>query len=591
MMKKRRLAMSKNNTRKNKMTRVRQNHSLKAMQFIAVVLFAFVLPFTVAGQDTTKSKHNEQVVIVGSVDPLLNPSYKINLSPEMPELPEVNKDFVFEPINKYFYTPVTFKPIKPAPFRAGRAGDIYNNLVKAGFGSRLSPYAEFFHSQSHKGKFRFDAHLKHISTFGKMDGYSPAPISSSIAEFGFDKFFRYQTLLFDGGYRYNTSRYYYLTDQNPGADANMDDLKQAYNLAFFDVSFKSHYKNSDKLHHSIGLNTYYYFDKHQTSELSAAMKFDFYKAFDVSNMLEYQNLGIKGDVEYYGNKDSLISTTDIYANATPYFKASYGIFRFKAGVNLTYLKADSTSKFRVYPDIEVSINLFPEYLQLYAGVDGGMKKNSYRLLSEENPFISSIIPDSWTNNKIGFFGGLKGNIAKQVGFDLKGSWRLFENDYFYYNEFPRLNLPILPDYKNEFLILNDTGSVFTISAQISYSVSGNLNLFASYEYNSYSLETYDKPFGRMLSQLKAGGSYLIKDKFKPWVEVIYVGKRWAALGSTSSPVQLDSFIDLNLGLDYYHNDHFSGFLKVTNVLNHQYDYYYLHPTYGIEFMLGVGYKF
>ncbi len=558
---------------------------------LLTLLLTVALPFLVHAQNNPQGRHNEQVVIIGSVDPSLNPSYKLNLTPETPELPAVNSDFDFQPINKYFYTPITFKAIKPASIRADRPGDIYNNLVKAGFGTRLSPYAEFFHSQTHKGKFRFDAHLKHLSTFGKMDSYSPAPISSSLAELAFSKFFRYQTLTMDGGYRYNTNRYYYMEDENIGGNPESNDLKQAYSLAFFDVTFASHYKNNDNLHHSIGLNTYYYNDKHKTSELSAAMNFDVHKSFHVTDMLEYQNLGVNGNIEYFGNKDSLVSTTDIYASTTPYFKASYGIFRFKAGVSLAYLKADSTSKFRVYPDIEVSINLYPEYLQLYAGLDGGMKKNSYRLLSEENPFISSIIPDSWTNNKIGFFGGMKGNIAKQVGFDLKGSWTLFENDYFFYNTYPTLTMPILPNYKKEFIILNDTGSVFTVSAQISYAVSGDLNLFASYEYNSYSLNTYEHPFGRLLSQLKAGGSYLIKDKFKPWLEVIYVGKRWAAYGSTNSPLELAAFADINLGVEYYHNDHFSGFLKVTNLLNHQYDYFYQHPTYGIEFMLGIGYKF
>ena len=560
------------------------NSTIKRLFTLLITVF---LPFVMYAQ----GKHNEQVVIIGSVDPSLNQSYKINLSPEVPKLPSVNMDFDFQPLNKYFYTPITFKPIKPASIRADRAGDIYNNLVKAGFGSRLTPYAEFFHSQTHKGKFRFDAHLKHISTFGKIDSYSPAPNSSSLAELGFDKFFRYQTLSLNGGYRYNTNRYYYMTDENPGANPDDNNLKQAYSLAFFDVAFASHYKNIDKFHHSIKLKTYYYYDKHQTSELSAAMEFDFHKSFHMTNMLEYQNLGIEGGVEYFGNKDSIVSTTDIYVNATPYFKASYGIFRFKAGVNLAYLRADSTTKFRVYPDIEVSINLFPEYLQLYAGIDGDMKKNSYRLLSEENPFISSLTPNSWVNNKIGFFGGLKGNIAKQVGFDLKGSWRKFENDYFFYNNFPKLNLPIPLDYKKEFLVLNDSGSIFTVSAQISYTVASDLNLFASFEYNNYSLKTYDHPFGRMLSQLKAGGSYLIKGKYKPWIEVIYIGKRWAALGSTNSPITLSAFTDINLGMEYYHNDHFSGFLKVTNVLNHQYNYFYRHPTYGIEFMIGIGYKF
>ncbi len=558
---------------------------------VILLLPVFMLALSLHAQNT-QTGHNEQVVIVGSVDPSVNQSYKISLSPEPPELPSITNDFVFTPINKNFYAPITFKAIKPASIRAGKPGDIYNNLIKAGFGSRLTPYAELFHSQTHKGKFRFDARLKHISTFGKIEGYSSAPYSSTVAELGFDKFFRYQTLSFNAGYRYNTNRYYFPESDYPSANSDSAILKQAYNLAFFDTKFVSHYKSNDKLHHTIGLKTYYYFDKHQSSELSAALNFDFHKSFHVTDLSEYQYLGIDGNIEYYGNNDSTLSTSDIFVDATPYFRAGFGIFRFKAGIRLAYLKADSVSKFRVFPDIEVSMNLLPEYLQLYAGLDGGYKKNSYRKLSEENPFISSVIPDTWTNNKIGFFGGLKGNVGKQVGFDVKAAWTFFENDYFYFNEFPTLTMPIVNnDYKNEFLIVTDTGSLFTMTARLSYSVTRKIDLYASYEYNSYSLNTYKKPFGRLLSQVKAGGSYLINNKFKPWVEVIYVGKRWAAMGSTSSFYELSGFTDINVGLDYFHNENFSAFLRVTNLLNHEYDYYYLHPAYGIEFMLGIAYRF
>jgi len=562
------------------------------MGFVIVILSIFLTKTGYSQGTTTQSQHNEQVVIIGSVDPSINQSYKINLSPEKPAMPEANKTFDFKPINIYFYTPVTFKPIKPASIRAGKPGDIYNNLVKVGFGSRLSPYVEFFHSQSHKGKFRFDAHLKHISTFGKVKGYSDAPSSSSLAELGFSKFSRYHTFTIDGGYRYNTNRYY-LPDESNNSIPDADLLKQAYNLANLNILFVSHYKNNEKLHHTIGLNSYYYFNKYKTSEMSTDLTFDLHKSFHVTDMLEYQNLGIEGGVSYYGNSDSLTDRTDLYINATPYYKASYGIFRFKAGVNLAYLKADSVSKFKIYPDVKVDVNLLPEYLQLYVGIDGGLKKNSFRSLSEENPFISSLIPDSWTNDKIGVYGGLQGNISKQVGFNVKVRWSAFEDDYFYHNAFPSLTLPIVPSNGlNEFNVVSDSGSRFTFDAQLNYVLSNKINLYASYQYNSYTLRTYQQPFGKLLSQLKVGGSYIIKDKFKPWLEVDYIGKRWANVAKESmTPLELSGFTDINIGMEYYYDKHFSGFIKATNLLNNSYQYYYLHPNYGLEVMIGIGYKF
>ncbi len=560
---------------------------------LLALLFVTTLTSNSVAQNNPSGKHNEQVVIVGSVDPSINQSYKINLMPEVPEMPVVNKDFDFKPINKYFYTPVTFKPIKAASLRAGKAGDLYNNMVKAGFGSRLTPYAEFFHTQTHKGKFRFDAHLKHLSTYGKIKGYSPAPSSTSLAEVDFDKFFRYQTLTLGGGYRYNTNRYYYATDDFPNIDDSTRSFKQAYNLAFFDASFASHYKNNDKLHHKIGLHSYYYFNKYQTTELSTAVDFNFHKSYAVTEILEYQYLGFEGGASYFNNRDTIIHTSDIYVNTTPYYKASYGIFRFKAGVNLAFLKADSVSKFKVYPDVEINVNLFPGYLQLYTGINGGLQKNSYRKLSEENPFVSMIVPDRWLNNKIGVYGGLKGNISKQVGFNLKTSWRKFENEYFFTN-IPAPIVTTAPTMPNELYAVCDTGSVFTVEAQISYQYADKLNLYASYINNTYSLQTMDHAYGKLLSEMKVGGSYLVAQKFKPWVELVYMGKRWYYSGVGTSgftPGELPEFFDLNLGLEYQYDDHFSGFIKATNLLNNRYDYFYGHPNYGLEIMLGISYKF
>ena len=563
---------------------------------ITIQVFLTFMAISVTGraQNTTGKNHNEQVVIIGSVDPSLNPSYKINLMPEAPEMPTVNKDFDFKPINKYFYTPATFKPIKAATLRAGKPGDIYNNLIKAGIGSRLTPYAEFFHTQTHKGKFRFDAHLKHISTYGKIKGYSPAPSSSSLAEAGFDKFFRYQTLTLGGGYRYNTNRYYYSTTEFPNIDDTTRSLKQAYNLAFFNASFTSHYKSNDKLHHKIRLRSYYYFNKYQTTELSSALDFDFHKSYSVTDILDYQYLGIEGGAEFFNNQDSIIRTNDLYVNATPYYKASYGIFRFKAGINLAFLKADSISKFKVYPDVEINVNLFPEYLQLYTGINGGLTKNSYRMLSEENPFIGMTTADRWLNNKIGVYGGLKGNIGKQAGFNIKTSWRKFENEYFFKNTPPPVSsqAPFMP---NELAVLADTGSVFTVEAQLNYTFSNKLNLYVSYINNTYSLKTLEKPFGKLLSEFKAGGYYLIKEQYRPWFEIVYVGNRWydasPSATTTTQAETLPAFTDISLGIEYFYDNHFSGFIKAVNLLNNHYNYFYGHPNYGLEIMLGIGYKF
>jgi hypothetical protein len=576
------------------------NNGIKILFF----LILFFLNNNVNAQNDTQQKHNEQVVIIGSTDPSVNKSHKINFLPEIPPSPDIKTDFKFVPINKYFYTPSEFTPIKPATFRSFKSGDIYNNIIKAGFGTRITPYIEFFHSQMHKGDFKLDIHLKSISTFGKIKDYTSAPSSNSVIEMGFDKYFKSHTLEFNTGYNYTTNRYFYQA-QNPDT-INTDSLKQSYSLFFFDMLLSSNYKNDKKLHHSIKAGTYYYFNKknqdyyNKSDEVYAYIDFDLYKSFRVTDVLDYQFLGGTGKIEFYQNNgiidyknnisNSLVN--NFHVSLIPYFKARYGIMSFKAGVNLAYLYNYDKSHFRVFPDINATVNLYPEYLEFYVGTNGEYKKNSYKILTEENPFTGTLIPDSWTVNKIRVFGGFRGNIAKIIGFNIELSWTKFEDDYFYIALFDDSTQNV--KYGNSFFIENDGGNLLMFNTQLNYSISEKVNVYASYIYNSYTLDTLVHPFGKLLSQLKIGGSYLINGKFRPWLEIIYVGKRWANVAPSypvSKTVELESFADINIGVHYYHNESLSAFLKITNLINNKYQYYYLHPNYGLEIMLGITYKF
>ena len=576
----------------------------KKKTFIYLLIFIQFINAPVFAQNNNK-KHNEKVVIVGSTEPVVTQSRKINLTPGKPVQPDIKKDFDFTPKDKYFKAPSKFTPIKPATFRTGGNNDIYNNVIKAGFGTRISPYAEFFHSQSHKGKYKFDFHASHHSSFGNIKGYTDTKYSKSLAEAGYTRFFKQQIVKFNLGYDYNTNKNYF---PSTIADSlNTDSLKLAYNDFFFNTTITSNYRNKKRLHHTINIGGYYFFNKisqnyyNKSNELNIYTDFDLHKSFRVTNLLEYQYLGGNGKIKYYRNNGISDITNGIDSSAvnsalislTPYFKARYGILSFKAGINLSYLYSQKSSHFRVFPDINITVNLFPEYLELYAGSDGNYERNGFKKLVSENPFVSQTIPENWKATKIRFYGGFKGNIAKKVDFNMQINWSMFDNEYFYistFNDFTQVQ-----PYDNMFFIENDNGSLLNFNFQLTYDISNKANAYVSYNYNSYNLDNLVNPSGKILSELKVGGYYMIKGKFKPRAEIIYVGKRYT-LNITNafiSPqeIELKGFVDLNLGLDYYHTENLSGFIKFNNILNNKYQYFYQHPAYGIEMMIGVGYKF
>ena len=550
-----------------------------------LLLFAVMMVISIAsfGQE----EHNEQVTIVGTYDPSINQAFKINAKPTLPEFNFQTGQFEYRSLNIQQPTIITLKPIKPAAVRVDRRTPVYNNYLKAGFGSRITPMLDFVHGSSKRGSHNLNFRLFHISSYMNIPDYSPSPWSNTLASFGYDKTSGKTIISFGAKYEMNTNRYYGFNPET-FPNINEDDLKQMFNLVRGNIGFKSNNKKADKFEYDINLSSYYYFDKFKTNETDVTLDYDLAKPFRVTRKLDYQHLGIEGVISYSMNRDTVNDLNNILATFIPYFKARYGIISFKVGLNFTYLNWDK-GHFYFYPIVDVNVTLIKESLTLYAGVDGQPVKNSFLNMSTENPWISSVVPVTWQNNQFNVYGGFRGNIARSFAFNLKAQWLKFKNMALYVNTSDFFGAGPY----NKFTVEFDDGSLFTVSGEISYTLKNNLKLWLSGEYNSYSLDTLAQPWHKPLSKLSFGGSYLIAKKVLVWTELFSYGKRYAGINNSVSTqeVVLDGFFDLNLGVTYHITKDLSVFLNGTNLLNWNYERYLNYPVQGIEIMGGVGYRF
>ena len=574
-------------------------NSLQLIFIIALVLFVQI-SFGQQQQNMNRD-HNEQVTIIGSFDPTINTAFKINVKPEQKPLIFTAPEFTFQSLNTKVETDIAASQVKPLSIKGGKRVKTYDNYLRAGFGSQLTPLLDFYHSSGKSGSYRFDAGIHHFSSFSNITDYSSSPYSNTKVAVGYEKYLKYHSIDFGIEYGLNTNRYYgYKPDDFPLFTIPEDDLKQSFNLIRANVGFKSKYKNANKLHHAFNLSGYYYFDKHDVSETNATLDFDFHKGFDITDVLDYQDIGIDGELTYFGNKDSVNSSTDIFINAAPYFRAKYGVFAFKVALRFSYLMADESS-FHFYPVLDLAVTAIPDALLIYAGLDGNIQKNSYLNLTTENPWFTAYgILDTnlrWQNNKIIVFGGFRGNIVKKLAFNLEVRWQKFEDMAFFVNKSeyfrqPDSLIPIWIGTNNKFTILHDNGSLFTFKGELSYAASRQLKVWLAGEYNAYSLDNLSQPYHKPLSVIKFGASYLFVKKLNVWAELYYYGKRYAQLGGgVIMDVELDGFMDINFGADYALSDKFSVFLSATNLLNNNYDRFYNYPVQGINVMAGVALKF
>ena len=576
---------------------------------------------TVLGQnraDTLKQKHNESVTIYGSSRPVTGQALKVARKPRVPAL-----EMAMVPITAEFSdikvpTIVQFKEIKPSShIPTVQQISPWNNLLTLGLGSRISPLLEYFYSGGKPKKYQLTIHLLHHSSFLNIKDYLPSPYTYSKAGVSFNKYFRYHMLSVQGDYRISTNRYYgYNTNGDTlNYDENNASLKQYYQLADFGVKFASNYRSNYKLHHLFRANTYYLSDKHGMSEIHAHFDFDLHRGFKVSDIFNHQQLGLEGGFDFYKNTatglaEGYQTNRDYYVRVLPYFDAVYGIFSFKAGMNFEWLKQDE-GKLHFYPYLHVNANVAPGVFSFFGGIGGGLKKSSMLDLSRENPYLASMQKDfEWENTKFEAYGGFRGNIARRFGFEFRAGYRNFSDmAYFdhgvnyYINPFstavyPAGNGQYLP-LINDFYVYYANGHVFDLSGSLTYANTPNLDIWLKGEYHNYSLEYDVKPLYKPLFNIRLGASYLINKKVKPWLEINFMDRRWAAKQNvcawycppSGNKYYLDQYFDINLGADYHIDKQLSGFLRVTNLLNEHYFRYDNYPVAGLEVMIGVRYRF
>jgi hypothetical protein len=538
----------------------------------------------------TSVNHNEQVTIISSFDPSINEAYKINTSPGEMVFNIDKPVFTYQSLDINLPTEITLNPIKPVVINADRKTSATNNSLKLGVGSLFSPYLDFFHSSGQRNDYRFDAHVYQLSTFRNIKDYSPSPETNAYLDLNYRKFFKYHIL--DAGFKYalKTNRYYgFKPDDYTNVLFNDDRLKQSFNLAKIKLGISSNYSNNKKLNHSIGVESYYYFDKHSTSETFANFDFDVHKNFTVTDMLDYQELGLSGEVSFFGNSDSLVTNSDVHISATPYFTGKYGMFNFYLGLNFNLLSTNNTN-FYFYPILDVNINLVPNVLTVFAGIDGNVQKHSYLELTELNPWLSSTASLKW-DRMFKAYGGIRGNISQKVNYSVQVYWQKFNDMFFFVNVQDGMVSPLLP--YNKFTTIYDEGSMFGITGELTYAASDKVNLLLEATFNSYSLDSLSEAYHKPSSKIKLGASFKATKKIRVWSELYYYGKRVALDLNTQpiSDVDLDGFIDLNAGIDYTLTESFSVFLSLNNILNNEYERYYNYPVHGIQIMGGLTYKF
>ncbi len=481
---------------------------------------------------------------------------------------------------------------------------LYKGFVKAGFGLYTTPLFEVYYDQTRSRKNGYGIHYKHLSSNGGSSDVGPSDYSFNNVDAFYNAYLKHHEvggrLVYD---RRRVSYYGYdsndsiadVLDSKPLED---DDVKQVYNDIGFAARLKSLFKDSTKLAHNVGLEVHNY--KNLTGSSETNVRFDATLSM-VQGAETYGGTLLIDNNAYRavlgaGLED--VRTNGVLVGAEPYVSTKGDKYTVKVGAGL-FLDSQGKTTFHFYPQAYLDYSLFDDMLKPYVGVDGHRRRNSFRSLTRENPWLSGAPAIANSSLMYDIYGGLRGSFSSDIGFDVRVSANRIKDRPLY------VNAPTLidsTDIGDRFAIAYDDVKQLDISGELVYSHSEHIDVTGRIDVYTYTTDLQAEPWNLPPYKLSLGARYDFRDKLIVKLEAQFLGARKADRQTFSSSggetvltknetIDLDGFLDLYFGAEYRYTKRLSLFFDVSNLSASRYERWYRYPVQRTLIMGGATYAF
>lgn len=538
--------------------------------------------------------------IFGSGDyrPTIMDANKISDNPEVKDSTQKIPVGTYSIDSKKIITPFAVDPIVPAQISGEPLTKLYPGLVKVGVGNYATAYGEAWYNSLRSKEVAYGIHLKHLSSSPRYKNYENTGLFSKAAfknngyagysdnEIGLygKKFLKEHTLSGNFDYKRDVFHYY-------GYDASLNMLEkdqtvQRFSLFAASAELMSHYTKAERYNHDIRLAYYNLMDLYGASENNIKAN-----GF-VQTAISGEVLKVNALVDYYNYKTQKDTADNTIIALNPNFIATGEKYRASLGVTAA-IDMQSTSKFYFYPNVELSYNIFDDIIIPYAGVTGGLKKNSFKSITDENPFVKSELATKNTNTKYEFFGGLKGTLSSKIAYTTRVSYASVSNLQMYVNDFSDV-------LGNKFDIVYDDADVLNVRGEVSYQSREKLRFNLRGDYYNYQVKNEVRAWFKPQVEITLSANYNLKDKIVVRADMFYIDSQFAKTiekdetGLTAGKVaakEVKGVFDANLGLEYRYTKKLGFFLNFNNIASQGYNRWYKYPTQRFGIMGGLSYSF
>lgn len=554
-----------------------------------------ILAFSATAQAQVKT-YNEEITVVAPFNPIIPDAFKISQNPAVDDtattLPTMNYNIMPRMAN---VIPV-IDPLPAVKLVAEPLSKLYRNYIRAGAGNYSALYGELFMSSLRSKQYLSSLRLKHQSAAGTIKDYGPPANSRDEAELAASKYFSQHTL---GGnvfyFRDGLHLYGFKPQDYPDTVISKDDIKQRYQTFGVKTTFGSNYKATDELNHSFVLKYYYMDGLYDVKENNIEFTTSLDQRYDLLKLGNDQVLGITAAYSFLNQQDSTGHINSQIFLINPFIKADINEYSLKAGFRLN-IASDSVTKAHFYPELEARIELIPGALKLYAGINGGMERTSLQNITEQNLFISSVMPWNYVYNKFKIYGGFQSNISRSFNFNGSISSSTFDN-------YPLFVTDTSAYLLNSFSLLYDHINAVQLKGELEFIKSSRIRLALAGTYNHYKTSDQEYAWYKPAFRVELSGRYDIQNKIVITAKATVNGQVWALVPEPDPNIdgheikyilnaqKIKGFTDINLGAEYRFNKALSFWLNFNNITNSKYYRWNNYRSYGLNLLGGVSYSF
>lgn len=574
--------MTNHNTLKVHLPKQRGKSS-KIKKFISWLL-VFLLVVVQVAVTIGQTNVNNTFQATSEFEPIIKESAKINELPEIKDTVKRITGIKYGIVSNPLFPKYQVQKIDAAKMQNEPLNKLYHSLLKIGYGPLYNtPYGELFINNTRSREMAYGLHYKHFSSATTLDNVGYSGFSDNEATLYGKKFYKKHTLNGDLHYQRNVVHYYgYDTKLNTIIDR--DYIRQRYQLFAPKIVLQSHFTDSSKINHKIETGFYNLQNLHREAENNIHVK------ADAAMFINKEQLNVSFETDYFNHKQSNDTLNDLIVSLAPSFVAGGEKWKATMGIKGTLNHFKDKSRFYFFPQLHVEYNVFENIIIPYAGVNGGLIKNSLRSLSNENPFIDTTLNYANTNNKYNLFLGLKGKLSSNTTYDLKGSYSQIDSLHFY-----QINYNSINQMYNQFNVIYDNTSLIQVSGELKYQLREKIHFITKANYYHYQTKTLVRAYHKPNFDVTLTGIYNLKSKIIIKADVFVIGQQWAysrIFNETEKkfemkPIELKGLVDANLEAEYRYSKMLSFFARLNNVANQRYFRWERYPSQRFNFMLGL----